>query len=63
MQSDIGWSIDFDYAGIDRVGDEEFTLRAAGFEEVSRQNVLIWSSSMTLSNPVQTSKTRQFGMR
>jgi hypothetical protein len=30
MQSDIGWSIDFDYAGIDRVGDEEFTLRAAG---------------------------------
>jgi len=30
MQSDIGWSIDFDYAGIPRVGDEEFTLRAAG---------------------------------
>jgi phage terminase large subunit-like protein len=30
MQSDIGWSIDFDYAGISRVGDEEFTLRAAG---------------------------------
>ena len=30
MQSDIGWSIDFDYAGIDRIGDEEFTLRAAG---------------------------------
>ena len=30
MQSDIGWSIDFDYAGINRVGDEEFTLRAAG---------------------------------
>ena len=30
MQSDIGWSIDFDYAGIQRVGDEEFTLRAAG---------------------------------
>ncbi len=30
MQSDIGWSIDFDYAGIDRVGEEEFTLRAAG---------------------------------
>lgn len=30
MQSDIGWSIDFEYAGIPRVGDEEFTLRAAG---------------------------------
>lgn len=30
MQSDIGWSIDFDYAGIPRLGDEEFTLRAAG---------------------------------
>lgn len=30
MQSDIGWSIDFDYAGISRIGDEEFTLRAAG---------------------------------
>lgn len=30
MQSDIGWSIDFDFAGIPRVGDEEFTLRAAG---------------------------------
>jgi len=30
MQSDIGWSIDFDYADIPRVGDEEFTLRAAG---------------------------------
>jgi phage terminase large subunit-like protein len=30
MQSDIGWAIDFEYAGIDRVGDEEFTLRAAG---------------------------------
>ena len=30
MQSDVGWSIDFDYAGIDRTGDEEFTLRAAG---------------------------------
>ena len=30
MQSDIGWSIDFDYAGISRLGDEEFTLRAAG---------------------------------
>ena len=30
MQSDVGWSIDFDYAGIPRVGDEEFTLRAAG---------------------------------
>jgi phage terminase large subunit-like protein len=30
MQSDIGWSIDFDYAGIPRIGDEEFTLRAAG---------------------------------
>lgn len=30
MQSDIGWSVDFDYAGIARVGDEEFTLRAAG---------------------------------
>jgi hypothetical protein len=30
MQSDVGWSIDFDYAGISRVGDEEFTLRAAG---------------------------------
>ena len=30
MQSDIGWSVDFDYAGIDRIGDEEFTLRAAG---------------------------------
>ncbi len=30
MQSDIGWSIDFDYANIPRVGDEEFTLRAAG---------------------------------
>lgn len=30
MQSDVGWSIDFEYAGIPRVGDEEFTLRAAG---------------------------------
>jgi hypothetical protein len=30
MQSDIGWAIDFDYAGIPRIGDEEFTLRAAG---------------------------------
>lgn len=30
MQSDIGWSIDFDYADIPRLGDEEFTLRAAG---------------------------------
>jgi phage terminase large subunit-like protein len=30
MQSDIGWSVDFDYAGIPRVGDEEYTLRAAG---------------------------------
>lgn len=30
MQSDIGWSIDFEYAGIPRLGDEEFTLRAAG---------------------------------
>jgi hypothetical protein len=30
MQSDVGWSIDFEYAGIQRVGDEEFTLRAAG---------------------------------
>jgi len=30
MQSDIGWSIDFDFAGIPRVGDEEFTLPAAG---------------------------------
>jgi len=30
MQSDIGWSVDFEYAGIPRVGDEEFTLRAAG---------------------------------
>ncbi len=30
MQSDVGWSIDFDYAGIPRLGDEEFTLRAAG---------------------------------
>jgi phage terminase large subunit-like protein len=30
MQSDVGWSIDFEYAGISRVGDEEFTLRAAG---------------------------------
>jgi len=30
MQSDIGWSIDFEYAGIPRVGDEEYTLRAAG---------------------------------
>ena len=30
MQSDIGWSVDFDYAGITRIGDEEFTLRAAG---------------------------------
>jgi len=30
MQSDIGWSIDYDYAGIPRLGDEEFTLRAAG---------------------------------
>ena len=28
MQSDIGWSVDFDYAGIPRVGDEEYTLRA-----------------------------------
>lgn len=30
MQSDIGWCIDFDYAEIPRLGDEEFTLRAAG---------------------------------
>ena len=30
MQSDIGWSIDYDYASIPRLGDEEFTLRAAG---------------------------------
>lgn len=30
MQSDIGWSIDFEYAGIPRTGEEEFTLRAAG---------------------------------
>ena len=30
MQSDIGWSVDFEYAGIPRIGDEEFTLRAAG---------------------------------
>lgn len=30
MQSDVGWSVDFDYAGIPRLGDEEFTLRAAG---------------------------------
>lgn len=30
MQSDIGWSIDFEYAGIPRMGEEEFTLRAAG---------------------------------
>lgn len=30
MQSDIGWSIDYEYAGIPRLGDEEFTLRAAG---------------------------------
>lgn len=30
MQSDIGWAIDFEFAGIPRVGDEEFTLRAAG---------------------------------
>ena len=30
MQSDIGWSIDYDYANIPRLGDEEFTLRAAG---------------------------------
>jgi phage terminase large subunit-like protein len=30
MQSDIGWAVDFEYAGIPRVGDEEYTLRAAG---------------------------------
>ena len=30
MQSDIGWAVDFDYAGINRTGEEEFTLRAAG---------------------------------
>lgn len=30
MQSDIGWSIDYDYADIPRLGDEEYTLRAAG---------------------------------
>ena len=30
MQSDIGWSIDYEFAGIPKLGEEEFTLRAAG---------------------------------
>ena len=62
MQSDIGWSIDFDYAGIDRVGDEEFTLRAALRGSITSKRVYL----VIVDDPIKssrTSKIRQFGMR
>ncbi len=53
MQSDIGWSIDFDYAGIDRVGEEEFTLRAAGLRgsiTSKRAHLCLTGSTLVLTD-------------
>jgi phage terminase large subunit-like protein len=54
MQSDIGWSIDFEYAGIPRMGEEEFTLRAAGLRgSITSKRAHLCLTSATL---VQTQK-------
>ena len=63
MQSDIGWSVDFDYAGIDRIGDEEFILRAAGLRgsiTSKRAHLVIVDDPIKSSSDI---KTLQFERR